>query len=240
MGLKVLLIDLDAQSSLSLALGIQGGRVKHSIGEVMLGTTRQLPVLSDCGIPGLDLLPAGREVAMLERYLPTQKNYETILRRILQETTLRYEFVLVDCPPLLGALTLNALVAANLLLAPTQAEYFSIFALRNLMGLLNQVRTLYNPRLAYRLLITLYDQRTRTHRLLHERLRASFEGGVLNTFIEMDTRVREAAIAGKSILTYTSPLHSRPGRAAAQYRDLAQEILAYVRQPNNPTNPTAV
>jgi len=237
MGFKVLLIDLDAQASLSLALGSQPGKTEHSISEVLLGVTRQLPVLHNCCMAGLDLLPSSREIAMMERYLPTQKNYETILRRALQEITLRYEYVVIDCPPFLGAVTINALSAANLLLAPTQAEYFSIYALRSLLALVRQVRSRHNPRLAYRLLITLYDRRTRTHRQLYERLCTSFKDGVFSTIIEMDTRLRESAVAGMPIQTYVAQPSVTAGRAAAQYRLLAKEILDYVQQPDTRSHP---
>jgi chromosome partitioning protein len=112
-----------------------------------------------------------------------------------------------------------------MLLMPTQAEYFSINALRNMMSVVRRVRAQGNPQLTYRLLLTMYDRRNRIHRTLSEQLRTTFGNGVLETVIETDTRLRESSIAGLPII-----YHSPKTRAAFQYRALAQEILAYVKE----------
>ncbi len=131
----------------------------------------------------------------------------------------------MDCPPFLGAVTLNALTAADLLLVPTQAEFFSIYALRNLMNLVRRIRTQYNPRLTYRLLLTMFDRRNRIHRTMAEQLRASFTSGVMQTTIDTDTKLRESPIAGVPIIQ-----HAPKSRSAQQYRALAQEIIEYVKE----------
>ncbi len=116
---------------------------------------------------------------MAERLLPTKSDYHLLLRNLLSPISDQYDFILMDCPPFLGAITLNALIAANILILPTQAEYYSVFALRNMMALIRQVRSLGNPNLRYRLLLTMFDKRNGIHRSLAEHLRNSFSTGVL-------------------------------------------------------------
>jgi chromosome partitioning protein len=117
------------------------------------------------------------------------------------------------------------LVAADLLLVPTQAEYFSIYSLKKLMAIVRHIRSQYNPRLTYRLLLTMYDRRNRIHRTLCEQLRSSFSTGVLETVINTDTKLRESPIAGLPITN-----HAPKSRAALEYRALSQEILRYVKE----------
>jgi len=136
-----------------------------------------------------------------------------------------YDYIILDCPPALGAITKNALAAADLLLIPTQAEYFSAYALRNMMSMIRNIREQDNPNLAYRILVTMLDNRNRTHRNIHEQLRTTFGEGVFNTVIEIDTKLRESPIAGVPIMQYKPS-----ARGSAQYRILAQEIMEYVKE----------
>jgi chromosome partitioning protein len=133
-----------------------------------------------------------------------------------------YDIILLDCPPFIGAVTLNALIAAQLLIIPTQPEYFSANALRTIMATLRQVRSQHNPGLSYRILITMYDRRNRIHRQIGEQIRQAFGTAVFNTIIETDTRLRESAAEGVPISH-----HSPNSRSALQYAQLAQEILSY-------------
>ena len=134
----------------------------------------------------------------------------------------------VHCPPALGAITQNALIASDLLIIPTQAEYFSAYALRNMMTLIRRIREGENPNLAYRVLVTMLDKRNRTHRNIHDQLRSTFGEGVFSTVIETDTKLRESPIAGLPISRY------RPGaRGSIQYRVLAQELIEYAKETEN-------
>ena len=148
-----------------------------------------------------------------------------MLTKNLKDLSSQYDFILMDCPPFLGAVTLNALMAAHLLVIPTQAEFFSVYALRNLMSLVRRVRAQHNPQLTYRLLLTMVDRRNRTHRDMSDQLRSSFNTGVLQNVIEIDTKLREAPIAGVPIIHYAPK-----SRSSLQYRSLAQEILEYVKE----------
>ena len=154
-----------------------------------------------------------------------RSHYMSALRNALQASTLPYDYILLDCPPALGAITLNALSAADLLIIPTQAEYFSAYALRNMMGTIRRVRQESNPNLAYRILVTLLDRRNRTHRNIFEQLQATFGQGVFTTVIEIDTKLRESPMAGVPITQYKPT-----SRGSQQYRVLAQELIEYAKE----------
>ncbi len=181
----------------------------------------------ETGVPKLNVIPAGSELGLAERFLPIRPGYESTLAKELREAKWSYDYIILDCPPFLGAVTMNALMASDLLIMPTQAEFFSINALRNMMGLVRRVRSQGNARLTYRLLLTMLDRRNRIHRSLTEQLRATFGTGVLDTVIETDTKLRESPIAGMPII-----FHSPKSRSSIQYRALAQEIIAYVKETN--------
>src|SRR6266508_857926 len=137
----------------------------------------------------IDLVPSNSRIETAEQFLPMRSHYMATLRTALQAAPLPYQYILLDCPPALGAITLNALSAADLLIIPTQAEYFSAYALRNMMGIIRRVRQESNPNLAYRILVTLLDRRNRTHRNIFEQLQTTFGQGVFTTVIEIDTKL---------------------------------------------------
>jgi chromosome partitioning protein len=236
---EVLLVDLDAQANLTLALGKDPARVRGSITEVLFDSATLLSVSRETTIPGLDLVPSNAGMEMAERFLPVRKDYETILRRAIDEQirlpatgfgnapgprlpTIQYNFVILDCPPFMGAVTLNALVAADLLIIPTQPEYFSAHSLRTMITTVRQVRSQHNPTLAYRILITMLDRRNRIHRDVSEHIRQTFGEGVFQTQIQIDTRLRESAVEGLPITH-----HKAQSRSALQYDALAQELIEY-------------
>lgn len=225
LGNRVLLIDLDAQCNLSMAAGIEPGLTQTSIAKVLLGDA-DLPSSWQAGNQfGLSIVPASQEMTIVERMLPGRSGYENVLEKAIHNRAVDFNYVIIDCPPFLGAVTLNALVASNLLIMPTQAEYFSISALRDMMSLIRRIRTQYNPHLTYRLLLTLFDRRNRIHRTMSQQLRDSFGVGVLETVIEIDTKVRESSLAGVPI-----NYHAPKSRAALQYRALAQEMIQHVQK----------
>jgi chromosome partitioning protein len=227
-GLEVLVIDLDSQANVSLSLGIESSKSQASIVNVLLESTPAREAIRETGIPRLDLIPATPEMVLIERFLPNRQNYETVLSKALRESGLDYDFILLDCAPFLGSVTFNALMASDLLLVPTQPEYFSISALRNMMSIVRRVRAQGNAQLTYRLLLTMYDRRNRIHRTMSEQMRATFSSGVLETVVEVDTKLRESSAAGMPII-----FHAPKSRSALQYRALAQEILTYVKETNS-------
>lgn len=238
---EVLLVDLDAQANLTLGLGKDPSRVRGAVTEVMFNSASLMSVTRETGVPGLDLAPSNSGMDLAERFLPMRKDYETILRRVIQAELrgatppgqsapaeppagCHYDFVILDCPPFMGAVTINAMVAADLLIIPTQPEYFSAHALRGMMAAVRQVRNQFNPDLTYRVLITMIDRRNRIHRDVSEQIRAAFGDGVFQTAIPVDTKLRESAVEGLPIA-----YHKSQSRSALQYDALAQELIAYVR-----------
>jgi chromosome partitioning protein len=224
-GYEVLLIDLDPQANLSLSLGTGNNGNDHSmINAILTG----LP-LPDCvqktNVEHLSLIPSNSEVSLAERFLPNHTDFEFSVKNKIASLDGSFNFVLIDCPPFLGAITQNALYAADLLILPTQAEYYSIFALKNMMSMIRQVRQKGNPNLKYRLLLTMFDKRNGIHCTLAEHLRSNFSEGVLDTVIEVDTKLRESPIMGLPVT-----FHASKSRSAMQYRFLAQEIVGYVQE----------
>lgn len=224
-GQEVLLIDLDAQANLSLGLGIDPSRVRRSIADVLLNSGSLLTASRETAIPGLDLVPSNADMGMAERFLPVRQNYDQILKNVLRNNAAlsAYQFILLDCPPSLGAVTTNALNAADFVIAPTQPEYFSAYGLRSLMATIRRVRGQTNPNLAYYILITMMDRRNRIHRTMYEQLLATFGEGLLKTVIEVDTKLRESTVAGLPIGHYFPR-----SRSAGQYSALAQELVENV------------
>ncbi|HEX7771513.1 MAG TPA: AAA family ATPase, partial [Pyrinomonadaceae bacterium] len=158
-GHRVLLIDLDPQANLSLALGLESGGVELTSASVLIDNAAIKSAIRRTEVNNLDLVPCNSRIESAEQFLPMRSQYTLTLRSALQATPLLYDYVLLDCPPALGAITLNALSAADLLIIPTQAEYFSAYALRNMMGTIRRIRQESNPNLAYRILVTLLDRR---------------------------------------------------------------------------------
>jgi chromosome partitioning protein len=194
-------------------------------------------------------VPSNSGMELAERFLPVRKDFETILSRTLNDElrpqvkstdrhangnqtnpsyernfpVIEYDYVILDCPPFMGAVTLNALVAANILIIPTQPEFFSAHALRTMMTLIRQVRSQHNPKLVYRILITLFDKRNRIHRQVQDQINNAFGEGVFDTVIGIDTKLRESAVEGVPISHLK--VHGGTSRSALQYDALAQEII---------------
>ena len=229
-GHKVLLIDLDPQANLTLALGVEPGYAAVTSSHILIESAPLMSARIETEIDNLDLIPSHSSIESAEQFLPVRTHYTSGLKRAIEAAAPPYEYILFDCPPFLGAITTNALSAAELLIIPTQAEYFSAYALRNMMGMIRRVRQDSNPSLGYRILITLLDRRNRTHRNIQEQLQNTFGEGLFKTVIEIDTKLRESPIAGLPITRY------KPGaRGSLQYRDLAQELMEYVKEKSQQT-----
>ena len=225
-GKKVLLVDLDSQANLTLALGIDVEKVRRSVSNILLENAAPASILRETGVPGLDIIPSSAEMSMAERFLPIKQNFEKVLRESLKKNgNLPHDYIVIDCPPFLGAVTQTAIIAADCLLMPTQPEYFSVHALRNMLNLIRKIRKDANPDLVYRLLITMCDRRNRSHKEFSEQLRLTFGKGVLETVINIDTKLRESPVAGLPIIYYAPK-----SRSAGEYRALAQEIIHNVKE----------
>jgi len=225
-GTKVLAVDLDAQADLTLSFGVNPDQIVGTIADVLLNNRSINHYIRETSIPNLDILPANADIELAERFLPVRQNYETVLRDAIESSSVgMYPVIFLDCPPYLGAVTLNALTAAEMLVIPTQPEYFSAHALRNMMAIVRRVRNQHNPGLIYRVLITMQDRRNRIHRNLSEQIQAAFGEGLLRTVIEVDTKLRESSIAGTPINFYMTK-----SRGTLQYTALAQELSQYAQK----------
>jgi chromosome partitioning protein len=226
LGRQVLLLDLDPQANLTLSLGLEPGEAQTSTTHILLEGVPMQGADISTDFKNLSIIPSDTRMVTAEHFLPMRKDYRTILRSAIKAgDMLKYDYLLLDCPPALGAITVNALSAANLLIIPTQAEYFSAYALRNMMNLVRQVRRDGNPGLSYRILVTMLDSNNESHKNIHAQLRNTFGDGVLTTVIEMDAKLRESPIAGLPITVYRTTT-----RGAVQYRVLAQELVEHAKE----------
>jgi len=219
-GLQVLLVDLDPQAHLTLSLGLRPEELRHTVAEALLEQQSVVAVSRETAVAGLDLVPASGELVVLDKALYGRPGYEYRLRYALGRMPVAYDFVLMDCPPSFGTLTLNALTAADMLIIPMQCEYYAWRSLRPMLELVTVVRQKTNPALRYRLLVTMYDVRSRIHRLILEQVRRFFPQATFRTMIQVDTRLRESPAYGLPVTQYAPRT-----RAAEQYRAVAQEIM---------------
>jgi chromosome partitioning protein len=221
LGLRVLLVDLDPQANSTSSLGIDPNGVALSTYEVLLGEATLGEAIISSGRQQLDIAPANRALAGAQVELVEMSDREYRLRNALSAVRDRYDCVLVDCPPSLGILTLNALVAADLLLAPVQCEYLALEGVGQLMETIELVRATLNPRLALLgMLMTMFDPRTRLSSQVVDEVRRHFPHDTFETVIPRSVRLSEAPSFGKPVLEYEPT-----SRGATAYADLAQELI---------------
>lgn len=223
-GSRTLMIDLDPQANLTASVDLDLEDTERSIAEALFGETNVESTVFESGLAGLAIIPSGARLFTAARELHQIADYELRLRTILAEPCIaRYDVVLLDCPPSLGSLTINALTAADLLIIPTQCEYYSIQALNDMFEAVNLIRQRTNPGLMYRLLVTMFDGRGTFHTRMFEQLQGYFKEGLLQTRIGFDTKLREAQLAGQPVT-----IHAPQSRGAQHYRQLAEELNTYV------------
>jgi chromosome partitioning protein len=220
-GHSALLVDLDPQANSTSGLGLDPARARLSSYHLLSGEATLEQVIQPTGVSGLDLVPSHIDLAGAEIELAAMPERESLLRKALASTPPRAAIVLIDCPPSLGLLTLNALVAATSMLIPTQCEYFALEGLRHLMYTHQLVRSRLNPRLAIAgILMTQFDARTTLAWDVLETVRRAHPHHVLETLIPRNVRISEAPSHGKSVLEYDPTC-----RGAAAYRALVKELL---------------
>jgi chromosome partitioning protein len=220
-GLQVLLVDCDPQANSSGGLGVTRDADRRSSYDVLMGEATIDEVALRTEIDTLTLVPSNKNLtgANVELIQMDRRAYK--LREALEKVRDRYDFVLLDCPPALDLLTLNALVAADRLLVPMQAEYFALEGLSELMHTLERVRGAFNPGLEIEgVLLTMYDDRTNLAQQVTENLKEFFKEKLLKTVIPRNVRLAEAPSYGKPVLLYDPK-----SRGSESYRDLAEELL---------------
>ena len=221
-GHSTLLVDLDPQGSATTGVGRRPGEVDGTIYEVLLGDTDPASVVLASGIDGLSLIPATRDLVGAEIELVSLPNREHRLSNGLAGVRDAYEFVIVDCPPSLSLLTVNALRAADGVLIPLQAEYYALEGLTALLDTVSRVREVLNPDLAVDgLVLTMFDGRNSLARQVQDEVRSHFGAKVFRTAIPRNVRLSESPSHGLPVLLYDPA-----SRGAQAYRALAQEVLA--------------
>lgn len=223
---RVLLLDMDPQSNASSSVGYPRGHAGSGTYELLLGHAALADVIRKTELPQLDVVPASADLAGAEVELVGLDNPQTMLRRALSAlrgpNALPYEFVVLDCPPSLGMLTINALVCADSVLIPMQAKYFSLEGLGALQGTIAQVRAALNPELAVEgILFCMFDPRTNLSQQVVKEVRQHFAGLVYETMIPINVRLSESPSHGKPALLYDIE-----SRGAQAYLELAREVLA--------------
>jgi chromosome partitioning protein len=222
-GRQVLLVDMDPQGALSVGLGFNPLALEQTVYNLLLDRKADPgPVIEHTKQDGLELLPSNIDLAAAEILLAPEVGRERALARVLRPLRERYYYVLIDCPPSLGLLTVNALTAADGVLIPLECEYFALRGMALLMDTIEKVREDINPDLEIvGILATMYDARTVHGREVLGRVEDAFGGRVFRTVIAKTIRFAEAPVAGESILTYAGS-----SSGAVAYRELAKEVLA--------------
>ncbi len=220
-GYEALLVDLDPQSNATIGLGV-GKDGPRTVYDVLLGGSAITDVVVASGIEHLWIAPAGPDLAGATVELPRVPGSETRLRDALGGVRERYAFTLLDCPPSLGPLTVNALVAADRVIVPVQAEYFALEGLAGLLDTLSLVQRDLNPRLTVAgMLLTMHDGRTRLAQDVEREIRQHFPELVFDTVIPRNVRIGEAPSFGKPVI------HHDPHCAGADaYFELAKEVAS--------------
>ena len=217
-GKTVLVVDLDPQANATSGLGIDKTKIADSIYNVLISGVSTADTIVDTSIDGLSLLPATTTLAAAEQELVSVMSRETVLKQALN--TLSYDVVLIDCPPSLGLLSINALVAAQSVLIPVQTEFYALEGLGLLMQTIQRVQAGLNPDLQLEgVVMTMVDTRNALSSQVIEEVKKHFGDYVFNTFIPRNVRLAESPSFGKTIFQ-----HDKWSKGAKAYKALAKEM----------------
>lgn len=218
-GKSVLIIDFDPQGNATSGLGIDKHSLKSSVYDVILGRVSAKQVIIPTSIKDLSVLPANPSLAVAEVELVNHDQREQVLANAIAE--IFYDIVIIDCPPSLGLLTVNALTASNQLLIPVQAEYYALEGLSQLLSVVQRVRAGLNPHLSLLgVVVTMYDSRTSLSEQVYQELQNHFNDKLLKTIIPRNVRLAESPSYGKPISE-----HDKWSKGARAYKALSKEII---------------
>ena len=218
---KVLLIDLDPQGNASSGAGIEKSKLTHSIYDALIENLNMTNVIISSKDNLFDIAPANQALAGAEVEMVNIKKREYVLKSALEDIKQKYDYVLIDCPPALNLLTVNALTASQSVLIPMQCEYYALEGLSDLVNTIKKVKKKLNPDIEIEgLLRTLFDKRNTLAKEVSDQLSVHFGSKVYETVIPRNVRLAEAPSYGKSIMTY-----DKSSKGAKAYKQLADEII---------------
>ncbi|MFT5761925.1 MAG: chromosome partitioning protein [Polaribacter sp.] len=218
---KVLLIDADPQANASSGLGIDVDSVEIGTYQVLEHSVSINDAIQKTTSPNVDIIPAHIDLVAIEIELVDKEQREYMLQKSLAKLTNQYDYILIDCAPSLGLITLNSLVAANSVIIPIQCEYFALEGLGKLLNTIKSIQNIHNPNLDIEgLLLTMFDSRLRLSNQVVEEVRKHFSTMVFDTIIRRNTRLGEAPSYGESIIAYDAT-----SKGAINYLSLANEII---------------
>ncbi len=221
-GRKVLLLDIDPQGNATSGIGINKADVKTDIYEVLVNDAPVQQAIYNVAVDGLQVIPATIQLAGAEIELVSVVSREQILKRALSEIRKQYDYIIIDCPPSLGLLTINALTAADSVLIPIQCEYYALEGLSQLLNTVRLVQKHLNVNLEIEgVLLTMFDARTNLGIQVIEEVKKYFQDKVYTTIIVRNVRLSEAPSYGQSILDYDSK-----SKGAEAYKELAKEVIS--------------
>jgi chromosome partitioning protein len=218
---KTLIVDADPQANSTSGIGFDPRTIKNSIYECIINDVTAREAIQKTDTPNLDLLPAHIDLVGAEIEMINLQNREYKMKAVLEQINDDYDFIIVDCSPSLGLITINALTAADSVIIPVQCEYFALEGLGKLLNTIKIVQNRLNPDLQIEgILLTMYDVRLRLSNQVVEEVRSHFENLVFNTIIARNTRLSEAPSFGVSVI-----MHDANSKGAINYLNLAREIV---------------
>ena len=218
---KVLLIDADPQANASSGLGIDVDAVEGGTYHVLEHSLSAKDAIIKTSSPNVDIIPANIDLVAIEIELVDKEDREYMLKRALVNITDDYDYILIDCAPSLGLITLNSLVAADSVIVPIQCEYFALEGLGKLLNTIKSIQNIHNTELDIEgLLLTMFDSRLRLSNQVVDEVRKHFSSMVFETIIRRNTRLGEAPSYGESIIAYDAT-----SKGAINYLNLAQELI---------------
>jgi chromosome partitioning protein len=221
-GKEVLLLDIDPQGNATSGIGLEKKEIKLCIYDALINEIPLKKIIVPSRIKNLDVVPATIQLAGAEIELVTTMSREVRLRNVLAEVREQYEYIIIDCPPSLGLLTINALTAADTVLVPIQCEYYALEGLSQLTSTVKLVQKYLNSKLRYEgVLLTMFDARTNLSVQVEEEVRKVFKSQVFSVVIPRNVRLSEAPSHGLPIILY-----DERSRGAETYTQLAKEVIA--------------
>lgn len=218
---KVLLIDMDPQSNATSGLGVDSNEATLSSYDLIIGNAKASNIVIQTSSPNLDLIPAKIDLVGLEIEIVNESSREYLLKNALEKIKEKYDFIIIDCPPSLGLITLNALTCSNSVIIPIQSEYFALEGLGKLLNTIKGVQKVHNPNLSLEgILLTMFDSRLRLSNQVKQDVKKHFGNIVFNTIIPRNVSLGEAPSHGESILMYNAT-----SKGSKSYLKFAQEIV---------------